>query len=360
MKWTRKRADMPVRLGPRSRVNADDPGLDGTALKELKGGFYSATARKSTAARLEWWSKRAARRGREPFPIDLEALTLAGALLKAGRYRSAQQYLYTIKKEHMARGHVWDVALDSAFKDIRRSCERGLGGPKQAGALSLDEMRNRGTYEGVVLAEASLAIVFGSWWLLREIELAAMTVGQVSFEKGAGCGVAVVKIAASKADTRAAGTTRRHGCACPSPLCPVAVARKLVGSRKGAAGGDPLITNKGGEVVTKEEMVTELRGFAAWLGDADVHITGHSMRVTGAQRLALAGVSEGKIRLFGRWASRAMFKYTREALLGKQGLLVAKQVEAAGEPQPAAASSTCTLTAAAKRKWGLSLRPARA
>ena len=259
MKWTRKRADMLVRLGPRSRVNADDPGLDGTALKELKGGFYSATARKSTAARLDWWIKRAARRGREPFPIDLEALTLAGALLKAGRYRSSQQYLYTIRKEHVARGHVWDVALESAFKDIRRSCERGLGGPKQAGALSLDEMRSKGTYEGVVLAEASLAIVFGSWWLLREIELAALTVGQVSFEKGAGC-----------------------------------------------------------------------------------------------------GVSEGISRLFGRWASTAMFKYTREALLGKQGLLVAKQVEAAGEPQPAAAGSTCTLTATAKRKWGQALRSTRA
>ena len=184
--------------------------------------------------------------------------------------------------------------------------------------------------------------------------------GQVSFKNGAGFGVAVVESAASKADTRAAGTTRRHGCACPSPLCLVATARKLVGSRKGAAGRGPLITNRFGEVVSKEEMVTELRGFAVWLGDADVHITGHSMRVTGAQRLALAGVSEGKIRLFGRWASRAMFKYTREALLGKQGLLVAKQVEAAGEPQPAAAGSTCTLTATAKRKWGQALRSTRA
>ena len=104
MKWTRKRADMPVRMGPRSRAKSDDPGHDDTALKELKRGVYSATARKSTAARLDWWIKRAARRGREPFPIDLEALTLAGALLKAGRYRSSQQYLYTIRKEHVARG----------------------------------------------------------------------------------------------------------------------------------------------------------------------------------------------------------------------------------------------------------------
>ena len=43
------------------------------------------------------------------------------------------------------------------------------------------------------------------------------------------------------------------------------------------------------------------------------------MRVTGAQRLAAAGVTEAKLILFGRRASKAFLKYVREALLGKQG-----------------------------------------
>ena len=71
------------------------------------------------------------------------SLTLAGALLKAGRYRPAQQYLHTIKEEHVSRGYAWDSALDTAVKDKKRSCERGLGGSRQTDALSLDEMRGK-------------------------------------------------------------------------------------------------------------------------------------------------------------------------------------------------------------------------
>ena len=116
-------------LGPLKRQALDNPACDAATVPALGSGVYSSTARKSTGARLRWWCKRAARRGREPFPITVELLTLAGALLKAGRYRSAQQYLYTMKKEHVTRGHLWGSALDIALKDIRRSCERGLGGP---------------------------------------------------------------------------------------------------------------------------------------------------------------------------------------------------------------------------------------
>ena len=51
------------------------------------------------------------------------------------------------------------------------------------------------------------------------------------------------------------------------------------------------------------------------------------MRTTGAQRLARAGVTEAQIRLFGRWAPRAMLEYVRDALLAEDGVAVARQVE---------------------------------
>ena len=47
----------------------------------------------------------------------------------------------------------------------------------------------------------------------------------------------------------------------------------------------------------------------------------------GAQRLAKAGVTEAQVRLFGRWASRAMLEYVRDALLAEDGVAVAKEVE---------------------------------
>ena len=77
--------------------------------------------------------------------------------------------------------------------------------------------------------------------------MAALTIGQVTFEKESRCGIAGVKIEANKRDTKAAGVTRRHGCACPSPLCPVMAAKRLVETRAGAAEEEPLVTNKTGK-----------------------------------------------------------------------------------------------------------------
>ena len=50
--------------------------------------------------------------------------------------------------------------------------------------------------------------------------------------------------------------------------------------------------------------------------------------------MALAGVSEEKTQMFGRWASAAMLAYVRETLLTKSGLKVAKEATQA-TPTPA-------------------------
>ena len=54
--------------------------------------------------------------------LDAAKLTLAGALLKQGAYRSAAQYLYTLKKQHVSTGGTWGPELISLFKDVKRSC----------------------------------------------------------------------------------------------------------------------------------------------------------------------------------------------------------------------------------------------
>ena len=160
----------------------------------------------------------------------------------------------------------------------------------------MDATRGKEPYVGRALAEATMAIVFGSWWMLREIELAALTVDKVWFESGEGCGIACVKVSASKVDPMAAGVTRKHGCACPSPLCPVWTARRLVASRAGAAGCEPLVTGIRGGTVSKAEVIDELRGFSSWLGDTGAVFSGHSMRVTSAQRLAWLGSARARSR----------------------------------------------------------------
>ena len=68
-------------------------------------------------------------------------------------------------------------------------------------------------------------------------------------------------------------------------------------------------------------MVEAMRAVAAALRQPpEDRITGHSLRTTGAQRMAAAGISEEKIRMFGRWAFNEMVGYAREALLAAANL----------------------------------------
>ena len=50
------------------------------------------------------------------------------------------------------------------------------------------------------------------------------------------------------------------------------------------------------------------------------------MRVTGAMRMARAGLPEGLIRTFGRWISSAVQRYIREAYIDNLRIGVATQV----------------------------------
>ena len=135
----KRRADLPVIAeGARQRLPGDLH-LDTEALTNLAEGVYTYTSRKSARARMAWWQVRAKRRGLAPLPLDEAKLKLAGALLKKGSYRSAPQYLYTLKEMHVDSGAAWSPSLASLFEDVKRSCERGLGASKQADALPLAE-----------------------------------------------------------------------------------------------------------------------------------------------------------------------------------------------------------------------------
>ena len=62
-------------------------------------------------------------------------------------------------------------------------------------------------------------------------------------------------------------------------------------------------------------MVAEVRNVAVCTETQGL-VNGHSLRVTGAHRLALAGVNETRIITFGQGASVAFRKYVRKAVLG--------------------------------------------
>ena len=160
------------------------------------------------------------------------------------------------------------------------------------------------------------ATAVGTLGLLREIELASLTVGDVQVVDGVGCGVATIFIAASKRDTRAVGCKRALGCRCPEATCPVRAARtlsaraQLVQGPESAAGADAWRVRR---VYAGHGASTAGVGGVRPQG-RQAH-SGHSRRTTGTQLLAAAGLSEGRISYFGRWVSRQMLSYARESLL---------------------------------------------
>ena len=133
-----RRADFPRIYAAGGRAGVDEPGHDSDALKQVLNETHTATSRKSIRGRLVWWEARAKRRGFEPYPLDQYKLKLAAGLLKSGQYRSAGQYLYTIKKAHVEQGYEWKPDLDALLGDLRRSCARGLGGTRQAAPLPIE------------------------------------------------------------------------------------------------------------------------------------------------------------------------------------------------------------------------------
>ena len=82
--------------------------------------------------------------------------------------------------------------------------------------------------------------------------------------------------------------------------------------------------------ITKRAMEAAFKVVAcAAGGEVGARITGHSPRVTGAQLMAQAGISEWRIQVFGRWGSAAILGYLRDSLIsGAAGALAQEVVHA--------------------------------
>eukprot|EP00972_Heterocapsa_arctica_P068182 10068478-Heterocapsa_arctica.AAC.1 len=92
----------------------------------------------------------------------------------------------------------------------------------------------------------------------------------------------------------------------------------------------PLMCNPCGQPISKATIVEVYRALAEAAGAEHANLTGHSARVAGAMRMALAGHSEWLIQLFGRWGSSAVLLYIREALLGRRGGVISRVTEGTG------------------------------
>ena len=246
-----------------------------------------------------------------PTPVSWKALA---ATLKMGGYSSAAIYFSTYRTTAERMGYVLDDFAVRSIKDYTRSCLRGLGGPVRARPLPLDRLaelppsRDAWVSGGPINPRAAISI--GAWWLCREIELANARAFLVEF---AGTGqrlVASLHLPASKSDQLALGVARSLQCCCSSGAhgragCPVHLLvdhllylQAIFPSRWADGVADvslPLFPTAAGKVVSKNAMQDNILEAARLLGvphaapDGSERVSGHSLRVTGAQDLVLRG-----------------------------------------------------------------------
>jgi len=187
---TSKQTRFPVRIQYTrgSASGLDEADADQEVSDRIQDLKWAASGAYSRRARETWWLRRAAQRGIEAYPLTPESLKLAAGLLRKGGYRSAEMYLSTFKNAHIRLGHQWTEQHALEHTECTRAVRRGLGPPRQADALPLDQIVSIQVPEedpfepAHTLAVSRDVAIVASWWMLREIELAAATVGQLTIE----------------------------------------------------------------------------------------------------------------------------------------------------------------------------------
>ena len=178
-------------------------------------------------------------------------------------------------------------------------------------------------------------IISGAWFLCREVELACARAALVSIQgsrRQADLSVTWL-LPASKTDPEAPGVSRRHFCSCPihgdvTKSCVVHAIwdqllflKRQFPSRWTRDKPDldlPLFPDSRGQAVSKDSMITTFWKAAELLEvptesvEGGTAVTGHSLRVSGAQGLARRGLELWNIQLLGRWGSDAVKRYVSD------------------------------------------------
>ena len=179
---------------------------------------------------------------------------------------------------------------------------------------------------------AALAAVAGLFWLLRISEFAGRDQNYMEpyilrqcdvtfYSEGKlsawSVGAVELYIRGSKTDQRKQGFRRMQEASGDPIMCPVKCMVEWFTLTEGSAipSSAPLFSvpkgREGWDVLTRDVVTLLMKGAAADCG-MDVGLVGtHSIRISGATALLLAGVAPEVVQIIGRWASNAFIGYTR-------------------------------------------------
>ena len=146
-------------------------------------------------------------------PVNIKAI---GSSLKACGYRGAQKYMSAIKQLRVSQGFAWSDLLELSARRFNMSTSRGIGPSRQSEPLPLNKVITIDLDELItdkdMPANGSAVACIASFWLLRELEMAAVKVQDVTFDHSIKEGRLL--LSASKNDPEAKGVTRQWRCTC--------------------------------------------------------------------------------------------------------------------------------------------------
>ena len=124
--------------------------------------------------------------GKNPvFPLTPDNIVLVAALFKAGDYRSCTNYLSDVKGYHLDYGHTWTENLIHVGRWTTPSVLRGIGPARQSQPIPLPLVMALSTQVEPYVEKGPThpreTYLFGSIFLLREVELSATRHEHVTF-----------------------------------------------------------------------------------------------------------------------------------------------------------------------------------
>ena len=345
------RTDAPVlrpgvRAGRKGSRPSDGPVDVGAALSSYERDKYAGSAQASRASLANTWMeyhRKAAARGMadvppELFPVTVPIIRGIASLMKLDGFRSFANYASWAKCVHISKGFEWTQQLAQELKQAGRSLDRGLGPARQSAAFELEQVAAIAeiqTRSGGLPVLPRVAVLLGSLWVLREIEMAWAVWGDIVMDD---VGLTVAwTLSASKTDPGAKSCVRQWGCMCSEigvRLCPyhvfaayrASLAVICEGSVDPFAEAKPVFPCGGGKVVAKAAMVAGIETVMQAIGSPCMDTAGrrlfggHSCRVAGSRFWVSKGLEVFKLQVFARWGSSVILRYIADAPLAALSL----------------------------------------
>ncbi|CAJ1339271.1 unnamed protein product, partial [Effrenium voratum] len=293
------------------------------AVADLRKGFSSNSSRAAKASRRKEVLAMAKKfcGSRPIFPLQENTVVSVAAALSTSGFRSVMMYVAELKQLHVEKKFPVEEWFVKLLTDIKRSATRGLGPANRAPLIDVKAVKSHFGFvddREVALKNPAEVLMVAMKWLLREVEVAALTLGNAVVDLEAG--TATLFLPVSKTDAGGSGVARTLKCSCGRGVkeeCPVHTLETLVRTgevlfkvdrRSKEAWDIPLCCNQDLVTPPKNQVVE------AWSFVAGCRVTGHSARRSGAVEYVRKGLPLQALSFLGRWKSGVVLNYAEEAL----------------------------------------------